>query len=35
MTDSVALYEKRGYRLIPNCPPYDQLGGAVCCAKAL
>ena len=35
MADAVALYEKRGYVLIPNYPPYDQLDGAVCYAKAL
>ena len=35
MPDAVALYEKRGYRLIPNYPPYDRLDGAVCYAKAL
>ena len=35
MADAVALYEKRGYALIPNYPPYDQLDGAVCYAKAL
>ena len=35
MTDAVALYTKRGYALIPNYPPYDQLAGAVCFTKAL
>ena len=35
MTDAAALYEKRGYALIPNYPPYDRLEGAVCYAKAL
>ena len=35
MPDAVALYTKRGYELIPNYPPYDQLEGAVCYAKTL
>lgn len=35
MPDAIALYEKRGYRQIPNYPPYDRLAGAVCFAKAL
>ena len=35
MPDAVALYEKRGYALIPNYPPYDKLAGAVCYAKNL
>ena len=35
MPDAVALYEKRGYALIPNYPPYDRLEGAVCYAKEL
>ena len=35
MPDAVALYVKRGYRQIPNYPPYDRLAGAVCFAKAL
>ena len=35
MPDAVALYTKRGYTLIPNYPPYDQLDGAVCYAKIL
>ena len=35
MPDAVTLYEKRGYALIPNYPPYDKLEGAVCYAKML
>jgi ribosomal protein S18 acetylase RimI-like enzyme len=35
MADAVRLYESRGYRLIPNYPPYDRLDGAVCYAKTL
>lgn len=35
MTDAVALYTKRGYKLIPNYPPYDRLAGAVCYAKPI
>ncbi len=35
MRDAVALYEKRGYRQIPNYPPYDRLEGAVCFAKEI
>ena len=35
MPDAVALYEKRGYCLIPNYPPYDQMEGAICFAKEL
>ena len=35
MTVAVGLYEKLGYRLIPNYPPYDRLEGAVCFAKDL
>jgi len=35
MKDAVGLYLNRGYRQIENYPPYDQLDGAVCFAKAL
>ena len=35
MTEAVKMYEKRGYILIPNYPPYDSLKGAVCYAKEL
>ena len=35
MTEAVALYEKMGYYLISNYPPYDKLEGAVCYAKDL
>ena len=33
--DAVALYTGRGFRQIPNYPPYDKLEGAVCYAKML
>ena len=32
MTDAIGLYEKRGYVLIDNYPPYDKLEGAICMA---
>ncbi|MBQ4271605.1 MAG: GNAT family N-acetyltransferase [Clostridiales bacterium] len=35
MEDAVGLYEKRGYSLIENYPPYDQLEGAICMALDL
>lgn len=35
MPDAVGLYEKRGYRLIGNYPPYDKLEGAICMALEL
>ena len=35
MTDAVGLYEKRGYVLIENYPPYDKLEGAICMALIL
>ena len=35
MTDAVGLYEKRGYSLIENYPPYDRLEGAICMALVL
>lgn len=35
MTDAVGLYEKRGYVLIDNYPPYDKLEGAICMALVL
>ena len=35
MTDAVSLYEKRGYVLINNYPPYDKLEGAICMALVL
>ncbi len=35
MPDAVALYTKRGYRQIPNYPPYDRLDGAICFAKEI
>lgn len=35
MIAAVALYESRGYRLIPNYPPYDKLDGAVCYCKTI
>lgn len=35
MEDAVGLYEKRGYELIGNYPPYDKLGGAICMALPL
>ncbi len=35
MSDAVGLYEKRGYALIENYPPYDKLEGAICLAKSL
>ncbi|MBR5357884.1 MAG: GNAT family N-acetyltransferase [Clostridiales bacterium] len=35
MTDAVSLYEKRGYVLIENYPPYDKLEGAICMALVL
>ena len=35
MPDAVGLYEKRGYMLIDNYPPYDKLEGAICMALVL
>jgi N-acetylglutamate synthase-like GNAT family acetyltransferase len=35
MKDAVKLYEKRGYTLIDNYPPYDKLEGAICMALKL
>ena len=35
MPDAVGLYEKRGYVLIDNYPPYDKLEGAICMALNL
>ena len=35
MADAIAFYTKRGYRQIPNYPPYDRLNGAVCFSKEL
>ncbi len=35
MKDAVGLYQSRGYRQIPNYPPYDRLDGAVCMALQL
>ncbi|MCR5331258.1 MAG: GNAT family N-acetyltransferase [Lachnospiraceae bacterium] len=35
MTDAVGLYERRGYKLIENYPPYDKLDGAICMALSL
>ena len=35
MKDAVGLYEKRGYMMIENYPPYDKLEGAVCMALKL
>ena len=35
MEDAVGLYEKLGYTLIENYPPYDKLKGAICFAKEL
>ena len=35
MKDAVCLYQSRGYRQIPNYPPYDRLDGAVCMALQL
>ncbi len=35
MIDAVKLYENRGYSLINNYPPYDQLEGAICMALVL
>ena len=35
MTDAVGLYEKRGYVLVDNYPPYDKLEGAICMALNL
>lgn len=35
MEAAVALYEKLGYSLIDNYPPYDKLDGAICYAKVL
>ena len=33
MADAVNLYDKLGYYVIPNYPPYDKLDGAMCMAK--
>ena len=35
MKDAVGLYQRRGYSLIENYPPYDALEGAICMAKEL
>lgn len=35
MEDAVRLYEKRGYKIISNYPPYDKLDGAICMARDL
>ena len=35
MSDAVSLYERRGYHLIANYPPYDKLEGAICMALEL
>ena len=35
MKDAVSLYERRGYQLIANYPPYDKLEGAICLALEL
>ncbi|MBR2991885.1 MAG: GNAT family N-acetyltransferase [Clostridiales bacterium] len=35
MEDAVGLYEKRGYELIGNYPPFDKLEGAICMALHL
>lgn len=35
MPDAVGLYESRGYVLIDNYPPYDNLEGAICMALCL
>ena len=35
MTDAVKLYEKLGYGLTDNYPPYDKLEGAICMAKRI
>ncbi len=35
MIDAVTLYTNRGYSLIQNYPPYDELEGAICMAKKL
>ncbi len=35
MKDAVCLYQRLGYRQIPNYPPYDRLDGAVCMALQL
>ena len=35
MKDAVCLYQRRGYRQIPNYPPYDRLDGALCMALQL
>ncbi len=35
MTDAISLYERRGYKVIDNYPPYDKLDGAVCMALVL
>lgn len=35
MEDAVGLYEKRGYELIGNYPPYDKFEGAICMALNL
>ncbi|MBO4636884.1 MAG: GNAT family N-acetyltransferase [Clostridiales bacterium] len=35
MPDAVGLYEKLGYSLIDNYPPYDKLQGAICFAKGI
>lgn len=35
MKDAVGLYERLGYQIIPNYPPYDKLEGAECMAKCI
>ncbi|MBR2551212.1 MAG: GNAT family N-acetyltransferase, partial [Clostridiales bacterium] len=35
MEAAVSMYLKRGYVLIDNYPPYDNLDGAICFSKDL
>ncbi len=33
--EAIALYEKLGYQVIPNYPPYESMDSSICMAKQL
>ncbi|MCG2612900.1 GNAT family N-acetyltransferase [Terrimonas sp. NA20] len=33
--EAIALYEKRGYKIIPNYPPYESIESSICMQKDL
>jgi ribosomal protein S18 acetylase RimI-like enzyme len=35
MTEAVALYQKSGFKLIPNYPPYTHVEDSVCFEKGI